>query len=171
MTWKQIEGYNGLYEVSDTGLVRSLKFGKKRILSPGKLRNGYLIVKLCKDGKLKNMRVHRLVAAAFIPNPLGLATVNHKNELKTDNRVSNLEWLSLTDNLHYGTGIERGGIAKKNRPDISKPVCQLDQFGNVINQFPSMAEAERQTGITQSSISEVCNGRQKTAGGYFWRYA
>ena len=155
MTWKQIEGYED-YEVSDTGLVRSLRFGKKKILRAGKLRNGYLIVMLVKGGKRKNMRVHRLVADAFIPNPLGLETVNHRDENKLNNIVANLEWMSRGDNCRYSN---------------DKSVLQLGRQGNVVNRFPSAQEASRQTGIVRSSISEACGGIRKTAGGYFWKFA
>ena len=166
MTWKQIKGYED-YEVSDTGLVRSLKRGKKRILRPGKKGDGYLAVGLRKDGKRKNIYVHRLVAEAFIPNPLGLETVNHRDENKLNNRVENLEWMSLADNNRYGTHDLRSALAKE------KPVSQLDRQGNVVRQFPSLKEAGRRTGISQSRICQVCQGRRryKTAGGYFWRYA
>lgn len=164
MKWKQIAGYED-YWVSDTGLVRSLKYGKERILRAYKDRKGYLAVQLCKNGKVERMLVHRLVAEAFIPNPLGLETVNHRDEDKTNNEVFNLDWLTVADNVRYGTGIERCALAH------GKPVCQLDALGNLVGQFPSMSEAERQTGINQSNISLACNGRRKTAGGYSWRYA
>lgn len=131
MNWKPIEGYDGLYEVSDTGLVRSLWYGKKRILSPRK-RRGYLYVDFYRDGKAKHMYVHRLVANAFIPNPRGLATVNHKDEDKTNNDVANLEWLTQAENSRYSN---------------SKPVLQLDRQGNVVHRLPSAHEASRRTGI------------------------
>lgn len=102
MTWKPIDKFED-YEVSDTGLVRSLKNGRKRILSPGKNQWGYLHVNLCRNGKAKHMYVHRLVADAFIPNPLGLPTVNHKDENKLNNNAENLEWLTMGDNNRYGT--------------------------------------------------------------------
>lgn len=170
MKWKRIAGYED-YEISDTGLVRSLKRGGTRVLSPGKLRAGYLMVQLCREGKCKSMLVHRLVAEAFIPNPLGLETVNHKNELKTDNRVSNLEWMSVTDNCRYGTRDLRIALACRNRPDVSKEVIQLDQQGNVVNRFPSIHEAARRVGISDGNIHSACCGKRKTAGGYSWRYA
>ena len=165
MTWKPIAGYEGLYEVSDTGLVRSLRFGKKKILAPAGNGGGYIQVGLHKDGKLKHMLVHRLVANAFIPNPLGLATVNHRDENKSNNQASNLEWMTLTDNNRYGTRSLRVALAK------SRPVLQLDRQGNVVSRFPSAKEAARQTGIVRSGISEVCRGIRKTAGGYVWKYA
>lgn len=125
-TWKSIAGYERLYEVSDKGLVRSLKCGKKKILSPGQNGRGYLYVQLCKDGIRKNMFVHRLVASAFIPNPLNLETVNHKNEDKHNNNVSNLEWMSRTDNIAY------------SRPQLAeRPVQQLDkETGKLLATFP-----------------------------------
>lgn len=98
--WKPISGYEGLYEVSNFGRVKSLKFGKEKILTPGNYK-GYLSVQLCKDGKRKMMRVHRLVAEAFIPNPNKLETVNHKDEDKTNNSANNLEWMSSVDNVAY----------------------------------------------------------------------
>lgn len=101
MIWKEIAGYEGIYEVSDTGLVRSLKFGKAKILKPQNNGNGYLHFRLCKNGKAKNTKIHRLVAEAFLPNPLGLETVNHIDEDKTNNNVSNLEWMSRPDNVAY----------------------------------------------------------------------
>lgn len=158
MVWKEISGYEGLYEVSDTGLVRSLNFnhtGKTRIISPGKQRDGYLAVQLCKDGIRKNLLVHRLVANAFIQNPQNLKTVNHIDEDKTNNNVSNLEWMSHGDNARYSH---------------NKPVVQLDKNGNVVV-FPSIIEAERQTGIHQGNICSCCRGKLKSAGGYIWRYA
>lgn len=113
-------------------------------------------VVLYKDGKRKGLFVHRLVAEAFIPNPLGLETVNHRDENKLNNAVANLDWMTQGDNARYSN---------------DKPVLQLDQFGNVVNRFPSMSEAERQTGISDGNISGVCNGIRKSAGGYIWRYA
>ena len=156
MIWKEISGYEGLYEVSDTGLVRSLKFGKKRILSAGKQRKGYLAVQLCKDGICKNLLIHRLVAKAFIPNPKNLKTVNHIDENKMNNNVNNLEWLSRGDNARYSR---------------DKLVVQLDKNGNVVATFPSSIEAERQTGINRGNICSCCCGKHKSAGGYVWRYA
>ena len=158
--WKPIAGYDGLYEVSDLGRVRSLKFGKTKVLKPGRVGGGYLIVVLCKDGIRKNMKVHRLVASAFIPNPLNLETVNHKNEDKRNNNVSNLEWMSRTDNLAY------------SRPQLAeRRVQMLDKStGKLLATFPSIIEAERVTGINDGNICSCLKGRYKTAGGYLWRY-
>lgn len=156
MKWKRIAGYED-YEISDTGLVRSLKRGGTRVLSPRKNgRNGYLFVSLCKEGKAKHIFVHRLVAEAFVPNPLGLETVNHKDEDKTNNQVSNLEWLTRGDNVRYSNDM---------------PVLQFDRLGNLVSRFPSLNEAARQTGIAAQSICSVCNGKRKTAGGYGWQFA
>lgn len=174
-TWKDVVGYEGLYQVSDEGNVRSLNYnrtGKQKIMKPRNNGSGYLLVGLCKDGKVKQMLVHRLVAQAFVPNPQGLETVNHRDEVKTNNAASNLEWLSMRDNINYGTHNQRAVEANINNPKTSKPVQQLDKQGNLLATYPSAHEAERVTGILQPSICNCCNGKYKykSAGGYIWRY-
>lgn len=174
-TWKSIVGYEGLYEISNEGNVRSLFQRSNRwkpgILKPQKDKDGYLQVKLCKDGKGKVMKVHRLVAQAFIPNPLNLETVNHKDENKQNNAVSNLEWLSMKDNLNYGTHNQRVAEANVNHPKKSKPVQMSDKStGELLATYPSAHEAKRVTGIAHSSICKCCLGKYKSAGGYIWRY-
>ena len=155
-TWKSIAGYEGLYEVSDLGRVKSLKYGKENILKPGKSGMGYRKVGLCKDGNLKQLLVHRLVAEAFIQNPHGLETINHKDEDKTNNTVSNLEWMSQEDNIRYSA---------------NKSVQMFDKkTGELLATFPSTREAERVTGINHSSISKCCNGKYKSTGGYIWGF-
>ena len=155
-TWKAIVGYEGIYEVSDLGRVRSLKHGKEKILKPGNNGRGYLFVVLCKDGKYKNTKVHRLVAEAFIPNPLHLETVNHKDEYKTNNSASNLEWMTRADNKRYSA---------------NKPVQMFDKStGELLATYPSAHEAQRVTGINLGNICLCCNGKYKSAGGYAWRF-
>ena len=123
------------------------------------------------EGKMKSFTVHRLVSLAFIPNPDNLPEVNHKDECKTNNNVSNLEWCSKSYNINYGTRNERCGEKNLNRKDQSRPVKQFTKDGRFITDYPSIAEAERQTGFDQTAISKCCNGKQKSAYGYIWRYA
>ena len=98
--WKEIEGYAGLYEVSNCGNIRSLKFGRK--LNPVVNSSGYKLISLSKEGKRKSFSVHRLVAEAFIPNYNNYPCINHKDENKTNNQVSNLEWCTQKYNCNYG---------------------------------------------------------------------
>lgn len=156
--WKSVVGFEGLYEVSDQGRVKSLNYnhtGKDKILKPVKGHSCYLQVSLWKDGKTRNLRVHRLVAEAFIPNPNNLETVNHKDEVKTNNVASNLEWMSRADNKRYSA---------------NKSVQMFDRQGNLLATFPSTMEAKRVTGINQSCISKCCRGKLKYAGGFVWKY-
>ena len=155
--WKEIAGYEGLYWVSNLGRVKTMKFWKEKILKPLKTTRGYLQVCLCKDCHTKRLLVHRLVAEAFIPNPNNLETVNHKDEVKTNNVASNLEWMSRGDNKRYS--------ANKSAKMFDK------QTGELLATFPSTREAERVTGINQSSISKCCNGKLKSECGYIWRYS
>ena len=166
--WKPILNYEGLYEVSNWGRVKSLKFGKERILKPGTNKYGYLIVILCKNGKVKSFSVHRLVAEAFLPNPHNYPCVNHKDECKTNNNVNNLEWCTYTYNNNYGTKIER---ISKNR-DTSKyfkPILQYTLDGVFVREWKSIAEAGR-NGFNQGHITDCCRGVRKTHKGLIFKY-
>ena len=157
--WKDIQGYEGLYMVSNLGRVKSLNYhrtGKERIMKPSDNGHGYLFVVLCKDGKDKNCRINRLVAQAFLPNPNNLPEVNHKDENPKNNRVENLEWCSRQYNVDYS---------------LSKAVIGIDKVSGLILEFPSTREAERQTGISKGNICDCLKGRQKSAGGFYWQYA
>lgn len=166
--WKDITGYEGLYQISNNGNVKSLgnnKTKKEKILKPSVDGDGYLFVKLCKNRKLKYFKVHRLVAQAFISNPNNLPQVNHKNEIKDDNRLENLEWCDAKYNINYGTRTER--VAEKK----SKQVLQIDKNTNeVIAEFPSTIEVQRQLGYNQSDISNCCRGKRNTAHSYKWKF-
>jgi len=175
MIWKNIKGYEGLYQISDEGEVRSLGNGnssnsKERILKPNKDKDGYLYVILYKNGKKKTIKIHRLVAEAFISNPDNLPQVNHKNEDKTDNRLFNLEWCTNRYNSNHGTRNKRIS-EKKTNGKTSKPVKQFTLDGVFVNKYPSTSEVERKLGFANTNICAACLGKQKTAYGYRWEYA
>lgn len=170
MTKVQIKDFPN-YFVDSVGGVYS-KFQK---LNPFKNQKGYLIVTLRKDGKSIRKRAHRLIAETFIPNPENKPQVNHKNGIKTDNRVENLEWATNSENqLHAYRALNKKpfwlGKQGKNNPN-SKPVLQLKD-NIVIAEFPGILEAERATGIRSQDIGRCCLGKKwhKSAGGYQWKY-
>ena len=166
--WRDIEGYEGLYQVSDQGRVKSFKWNKERFLKPSMDKDGYLLVNLCAGGKPKTLKVHRLVCEAFHENPDNKPQVNHVNEDKTDNRACNLEWCTRIENMNFGTRNSRAGkaIAKAN----SKQTGQYTLDMELIKVWPSAREAERKTGFDQSTISKVARGKYKQAYGYIWKY-
>ena len=159
--WKPIGGYGGKYEVSDLGRVRQ---GEKSV-NQYKDGKGYLRVSLYKDGAQRNVKVHRLVALAFIPNPDNLPMVNHKDEVKTNNRVDNLEWCTSLYNTNYGTGKYRA--AKTHWVAI----IGTDKEGNE-HRFASIQEAAARVGGKMPCISACCRKVQgkRNAYGYQWRY-
>ncbi|MBO7712938.1 MAG: HNH endonuclease [Methanobrevibacter sp.] len=174
---KQIDGFLDYY-ITDFGDVYSITTNKysnhkgiKTKLKPFLSKNGYLTVSF--GHKSTKRLVHRLVAKAFIPNPDNKAQVNHIDGNKTNNNVSNLEWCTCSENLihkHRVLGHKGAWFGKfgKNNPS-SKPVIQLKN-NKIINKFDCIAEAERMTGISHSSISACCKNKSKTAGGYEWEY-
>lgn len=176
-----MEGYEGLYEVSNLGNVRSLdryvnhwQGGKSlkrgKLLAFGRNAGGYRLVKLCDNGKERTYKVHRLVAQAFIPNPNNLPWVNHKDENPQNNAVGNLEWCSAEYNARYGTATERRRVKLLNHKAKSTRVEML-RDGEVIATFDSLMQAERDLGYKHGNISKCCNGKLKSAYGYKWRFA
>lgn len=161
--WKDIEGYEGLYQVSNIGNVRSFesdKFHKGRLLKPYKMKNGYLQVCLYSRGTKKKYLVHRLVAKAFIANICLFEQVNHIDEDKENNCVSNLEWCDSKYNINYGSH-----NYKVSTSNSKKVLCI--ETGIVYN---STRHAERMLGIKHENISSCCNGKYKQTGGYHWIY-
>ena len=162
--WCPIKGFEGLYEVSDQGRVRSLKFGKERILKPLRNTCGYLQFCLYKNGEQKMYLVHRLVAQTFIPNPRNLPEVNHKDEDKTNNSVSNIEWCDRKYNLNFGTR------AQRQSEKLSKPVLQYTKSGEFIGEWKSTRDVQRNLNYNQSNISKCCTGKCKKAYNFIWKY-
>lgn len=183
-TWKSIEGYEGKYEISNLGRVKSLidKNGKKReqILKPRISKNGYLYLNLWKDSVGKAKKIHRLVADAFCVKPKDAQCVNHINGVKTDNRADNLEWCRFSYNIKEAyrmnliqptTGERNGmyGVHGKDHPS-SKPVKQYDLNHNFIKRYDSCVEAGKELNLNHGSIQRCARGDRKTAYGYIWEY-
>ena len=155
--WRDVDGYDGMYQVSDLGRVRSLKYGKVKVMKQGKNRKGYLFVNLHRYGKQKNVSVHRLVASAFIPNDDESKTqINHINEVKSENRVSNLEWCSAQYNstyndIHHRTKrsqLKRDKIRPLYRPDLSiKENIELFRANGIECSIDTVIRLKRDLGL------------------------
>ena len=147
---------------------------KKGCILKPKINRGYLRIGLWKNNKQPKYYVHCLVAQAFLPNTDNLPEINHKNECKWDNAVWNLEWCTRDYNCKYGTSGERISQNKKGKfnTPISKPVLQFTLDGQFIAEYPSVKEAQRQTGINNSNISQCCRGNKNytQCGGFKWNY-
>ena len=180
--WKDIAGYEGIYQVSNLGNVKSLSFGPKnrksgtvKLLRQTPSNCGYYKVELYKNGKSKMMYVHRLVATAFIPNPEKKPQVNHIDGNKANNVLSNLEWATSSENqLH---AIDHGLRAKSpmlgrtgsNNPNC-KAILQYDLSGNFIREWSGISVAARALGVYASSIGDCARGINRTANGSIWKY-
>lgn len=168
LLWKDLQGYEGLYQISNTGKIKSLVrqintptgfgFLKERIKVPANHKQGYLKVDLVKDSKPKRFFIHRLVANSFIPNPENKPEVNHKNGIKTDNRVENLEWCTPSENSYhkYATGlfVQYSGLQNKR----SKPVMRINRDGRLVSIYPSAGMASLKEKVSSGVISQHCRG-------------
>lgn len=182
--WKDVCGYGGLYMVSDLGRIKSFVYyngANVRFLKPQISKRGYYFVDLCKNNVKKKLLLHRLVAEAFIPNPENKPCIDHIDRNGINNRVSNLRWCTQKENCnnkftkeyrdktrYYEDGLKR---ATERSISISmKPIIQIDKFGNIVNEFKSMAEAKRLFGYSSSCICRCCKGQRELYKGFKWMY-
>lgn len=193
--WKDIPGYEGYYQVSSMGRVKSLPrkvynrggfhISKEKILKQQLRKDKYFNVHLLKEGVEKIFFVHRLVALAFLSNPNHLPDINHKDENPSNNCVDNLEWCTEKYNMNYGTAIERRKASfvrndsfkkanatkvRNNSRGAEKPVEGVTKDGSISVSYNSICEAARDTGISKGNIGECCRGIRLSAGGYYWNY-
>ena len=164
-TWKPIKNYEGLYEISSLGNVKSLEgksnHKKSILLKPYIGKDNYYQVKLQKNKKIENKRINRLVAEAFIPNPKNKPQVNHIDCNKMNNNVDNLEWVTESENAIHSYKFNKKRLTGVNQYTLK------DKF---LKKYESLSEAARETKIKYQSIQKVCKGEYKQAGGYIWRY-
>ena len=183
--WRDVVGYEGLYQVSSIGRIKSLErksaqfyqkgtlccYSVKEKICKQSIVKGYLMVHLSKEKRKEQIKVHRLVAGAFIPNTKGLPQVNHKNENKLCNEVKNLEWCSCQYNNNFGTRNERISQSQRNNPKFSKKVVQYTLDGKFVREWDSICELGRNC-FDRKGVSRVCRGikNYNTSGGYIWKF-
>lgn len=179
--WMPIPDYEGFYEVSNTGKIRSV-YRYRRELKPIISNSGYKRVDLFKNKVRQQVSIHRIVAKVFCDNPFNKPCVNHKDENRLNNNANNLEWVTYKENRNYGTAEKRRRAhidysreiykitARNNGKKTARPVSMFTKDGKYLKSFESAAEASRQTGIYITTITRAIK-RGLNAGGYAWQYA
>ena len=182
--WKPIKDYEGLYEVSNLGRVKSLNYkrtGKEKILKNIECRNGYLAVSLTKLGKQKVFYIHKLVAEAFIPNPENKPCVDHINTIRTKNEVTNLRWVTYEENNNNHLTNKKQSESKKGDKSYnygkkgkdchnSKKVVQLSYDDVLIKIWDCITDTEREEGFNRRTVTDCCKGKRKDYKGFKWMY-
>lgn len=177
--WKDIPGYEGLYQASNIGNVRSLKWNRSnkiKNLKPYE-EGGYMHVGIRHNGIHHNYLIHRLVAMAFIPNPSGYKEVNHIDGNKLNNTVVNLEWISRKNNVLHAinTGLRPPNVPciRKRRDDsaLCKEVIQYDLNNNIVARWSSVFKIQEELGFKPDFVRRCCRGERKTYKGFIWSYA
>ena len=178
--WRDIEGYEGKYAVSNLGRVKSLeridslgRLVKEKILSPGNNGHGYLFVNLCRNGERKRYKVHRLVLSTFNPiENMENLDCNHLDENKENNNLNNLEWVTHKENINHGTRNDRVGEKLRGKFNTKKslPIAQLTLEGKLVKAYKSSYDAQRIGGFDPGNINKCCKGKLKTYKGYRFMY-
>lgn len=188
--WRDIKGYEGLYQVSNKGRVKSLiketslgnriKVHPEKILKPSVGKRGYWVVGLSKNGKTLTKTLHRLLADAFIPNPDNKPFIDHIDTDKLNCAIENLRWVTSKENTNNPRTLVNMKRATKmawedgkfdERENVTfRRVAQYDRQGNLIKEWDSVIDVERTIHVDGSSISAVCLGKRKSAGGYVWKH-
>lgn len=193
LVWKDIKGYEGIYQISNTGIVKSVERKQKRenttVTYQEKIRSvyinsmGYPCVTLCKNMKSKAYTIHRLLAEAFIPNPDNKPCVDHINTITTDNRLENLRWVTHKENtrnsitykklkaqLKNEKFIKDSVITRKKRYGKILDIYQFCKDGTFVAKYDSACQAQKETGINYQTIIKTCRGEYRSAGGFYWSY-
>jgi hypothetical protein len=182
--WKDIKGYEGIYQASNLGRIKSLdrikqtkgRYGKMQIKIKGVIlkasanHDNYLEVVLSKNGKSKTKRVNRIIAETFIENPNNYKQVNHINGVKTDNRVDNLEWCNCKDNIYHALKNNLMKPVKGEKHYKSKKVGKFDKNNNLLEEYDTINNAAKNNNICHTGIVNCLKLRTKTAGGFIWKY-
>ena len=159
--WKDVVGYEGFYQVSNLGVIKSIFYNDNKIMKQQLNKNGYFMVILSRPNHKKTLYVHRIVAEAFIPKELSKTFINHKNEVKTDNYPNNLEWCTQAYNNTFNGKVQR----------CCKPINQFTLSGEFISWWKSARKINEILGIEYKNISSCCRGKRNKAGGYKWEFA
>ena len=173
--WKDIKEYEGLYQISNLGNIKSVNkkdsLGRKvngKMMKPIKRKDGYLDITLHKNGEAKHFLIHKIVAKTFIKNKNNYKEINHIDENKRNNNIDNLEWCDRSYNINYGKANK--SRRKKLLNKRGKKIAQLDNNKQIIKIFPSLMQTVRELKLNKSHLSQCCNGKRKTTGGYYWQY-